>query len=592
MTVIPSRAKDDRSFHRKENPMKKNPAGGLLALILCASLLTGCGAAQAAALDAGASVLPDLTGAVTAGSEKPAAGEILITLSDEGTSCDSDAVRVEGGTVTVTAEGTYRLSGTLSDGQIVVSAPEDAKVRLILDGAEITKTGSAAICALSADKLILSSAAGSVNRLASAGDFAQTDGDNTDAAVFAKCDLSLGGDGTILVSCETGHGLVSKDDLKVRGGTVSVTAAKKGLEGKDSLTVEGGTLLIDAGTKGLVSSNDESDEVGVIEILDGNLTVRSGDDSVHAAGRVQIAGGTLTLSSGDDGIHAGNRIEVSGGSITVLESYEGLEAQVIEVSGGEIDVTASDDGFNAAGGSDGSNGFGRFGGDPFQSDANASITISGGSVHVDAGGDGLDSNGSLNVSGGVITVSGPTNNGNGALDYGTSASITGGTVIAAGASGMAENFGGDSTQGSILLSFETQEAGSTVSVSDESGRVLASFTPSKPFSSVVVSVEGLEVGGSYTVTAGTYSETVTLTSAVYGSGMGMGGRMDGRPGGTPPGFGSDQTDGRPGGTPPGFGSDQTDGRPGGFGKGRTDRQSGGFGSDQTNGRSGGQDAES
>ena len=301
---------------------------------------------------------------VTAGSEKPAAGEILITLSDEGTSCDSDAVRVEGGTVTVTAEGTYRLSGTLSDGQIVVSAPEDAKVRLILDGAEITKTGSAAICALSADKLILSSAAGSVNRLASAGDFAQTDGDNTDAAVFAKCDLSLGGDGTILVSCETGHGLVSKDDLKVRGGTVSVTAAKKGLEGKDSLTVEGGTLLIDAGTKGLVSSNDESDEVGVIEILDGNLTVRSGDDSVHAAGRVQIAGGTLTLSSGDDGIHAGNRIEVSGGSITVLESYEGLEAQVIEVSGGEIDVTASDDGFNAAGGSDGSNGFGRFGGDP------------------------------------------------------------------------------------------------------------------------------------------------------------------------------------------------------------------------------------
>ena len=332
--------------------MKKNPAGGLLALILCASLLTGCGAAQAAALDAGASVLPDLTGAVTAGSEKPAAGEILITLSDEGTSCDSDAVRVEGGTVTVTAEGTYRLSGTLSDGQIVVSAPEDAKVRLILDGAEITKTGSAAICALSADKLILSSAAGSVNRLASAGDFAQTDGDNTDAAVFAKCDLSLGGDGTILVSWETGHGLVSKDDLKVRGGTVSVTAAKKGLEGKDSLTVEGGTLLIDAGTKGLVSSNDESDEVGVIEILDGNLTVRSGDDSVHAAGRVQIAGGTLTLSSGDDGIHAGNRIEVSGGSITVLESYEGLEAQVIEVSGGEIDVTASDDGFNAAGGSE------------------------------------------------------------------------------------------------------------------------------------------------------------------------------------------------------------------------------------------------
>ena len=511
-----------------------------LSLLLTASLL-GCGSVRASAAGSAPSAAVTLASVVTAGTEAAESDEILITLSDSGISCDSAAVSVNGSTVTVTAAGTYRLSGTLSDGQIVVSAPEEAKVKLILDGAEITNNGSAAILALSADKVIVATAAGSVNKVSSVGEFDAAD--NVDAAIFAKCDLNLNGEGTLHVSCETGHGVVTKDDFKMKDGTVSITAAKKGVEGKDSITVEGGTLLIEAGTKGLYSENDENEEDGNIEILGGSVTVTSQDDSLHAGNSVTVSDGTLILSSGDDGIHADATLSISGGSVTVLKSYEGLEAQVIDVSGGVIDVTASDDGFNAAGGNDGSNGFGMFGGDPFQTDLNASLTISGGQVNVDAGGDGLDSNGALNVSGGVITVSGPTNNGNGALDSGSSAVITGGTVIAAGASGMAENFGGASTQGSILLSFSAQEAGSTVTITDESGTVLASYTPSKSYNSVVISTEALKVGGTYTVTAGNYSETVTLSSLIYGSGMGMGfgggmggpgGQMSGQMGG---GFG-------------------------------------------------------
>ena len=99
---------------------------------------------------------------------------------------------------------------------------------------------------------------------------------------------------------------------------------------------------------------------------------------------------------------------------------------------------------------------------------------------------------------------------------------------------------GTDSGSSILLFFPAQGAGSTVSLSDESGAVLASYTPSKSYNSVVVSAEGMRVGGSYTLTAGSYSETVTLSSVIYGSGMGAfggGPRGPGGPGGGHGGFG-------------------------------------------------------
>ena len=151
---------------------------------------------------------------------------------------------------------------------------------------------------------------------------------------------------------------------------------------------------------------------------------------------------------------------------------------------------------------------------------------------MNAEGDGLDSNGLLSVSGGEVYVSGPTRGGNGALDYGTESIITGGTVIAVGSADMAENFGPSSTRGSILLSVGNQAAGATVGITDESGTVLASYTPEKSYQSVVMSCPGLELGKSYTLTAGSFSQTLTLDSLIYGSGMGMGGHgMGGFPGG-------------------------------------------------------------
>lgn len=531
--------------------MKQKLKNGIV-LLLAAALLTGCAgsgggelssdeSASSAAVTAEATEIaqPSLAAPVTvsevrSSGEQPGAEEQLVTLSDSE------------GSVCVTEAGTYRLSGTLTNGQIIVEVPEDAKVKLILDGVSIRCEGGAAICAITADKLVLATAQGSSNLLESAGTFLQTDETKVDAAVFAKCDLTLSGSGALGIRCGNGHGVVSKDDLKIKSGTISIEAAGQGLSGKDSVTVEDGTVSVVSGTDGIQSENEDL-EKGNIELLGGSVCIQSGTDGIDASGSILISGGELTLDCADDGIHADSELSIREGRISVTGCSEGLEAQVITIDGGEIRIFATDDGLNAAGGSDSSETWGPWGGDPFQTDSGAALTINGGFLVINAEGDGLDSNGQLVVNGGVVYVSGPTNGGNGAIDYGIEAVISGGTVIAAGSAGMAEGFGDASTQGSMLLSVGDQAAGSTVTVTDESGAVLASFTPEKSYQTVVVSAPGMVLGGSYTVTAGSWSETVTLDTIAYGDAMlGFGGPGGpGMPGG--PGGGPGSSGGGPGG---------------------------------------------
>ncbi len=485
------------------------------------------GAGDAAAADTG-----DMFTARDA--ETTYADYVAVTLADGASRSDGSGVAIDGDTVTITAEGTYLLTGTLTDGQIVVNADDSAKVQLVLSGASVTCSGSAALYIAQADKVFLTTAEGTENTLASVGAFAQTDDNNVDGAVFSRCDLTLNGEGTLAVTCESGHGIVSKDDLAVTGGTYDITAAKHGLSGKDSVRISGGTVTIDAGTDGIHAENADDAAKGFFYLAGGTLDITADSDGIDASSTITVLGGSIRLSVGDDGMHADAELDVSGGSIDVAASYEGLESAVIAISGGAISVVSSDDGLNAAGGSDGS-GWGAQ--DSFSAQSGVSLTISGGSLVVNAGGDGLDSNGSLAVSGGTVCVSGPTDSGNGALDYNGSGVVTGGVIVAAGSAGMAENFDSDSTQGSILVNLSSvQPAGTTVTLTDSSGNVLASYTPVKQFQSVVVSAPGVADGGTYTLTVGSSSQTITMSSVIYGSGSGMGGgMMGGSMGGGSPG---------------------------------------------------------
>lgn len=231
---------------------------------------------------------------------------------------------------------------------------------------------------------------------------------------------------------------------------------------------------------------------------------------------------------------------ITGGTIHVVESYEGIEGLSIDITGGTIDVTSSDDGLNAAGGND-SSGFGGRGGDIFAVEEGAYIRISGGTLHVNASGDGIDSNGDLTISSGETYVSGPTNSGNGALDYNGEGVITGGIFVAVGSSGMAQNFSNSSTQGAIMVTVNTQMAGSSISLADSSGKELVSWTTDKEYASVVVSCPEITVGETYLLTTGNNTQEITMDSLIYG-----GGSMGGKPGGRAPGQDRKMNDGVPG----------------------------------------------
>ncbi len=530
-----------------------------------------------------------------------------ITLSKSTASCSDSSVTVADSSVIITKAGTYKLSGTFT-GQIIVNAGDSDKVQLVLDNVSITKEGSAALYVANADKVFVATVSGTENTLASTGEFATNDDEkNIDGAIFSKSDITFNGSGTLSVKCESKHGIVTKDDLKITGGTYNITSASQGLSGKDSVRIAGGNITVTSGTDGIHSENTDNTEKGYVYISGGTLNITSGkdcidasgtvdikdgtfalkagggssekttgdstesykgikadgvltisggtfdidtlDDAIHSNADVTVSGGTLDISTGDDGIHSDNNTVVSGGEINIEKCYEGLEGQTVTVSGGKVTLTSSDDGINAAGGDNQGVG-GGFGPDSFSADSEAKITITGGEIHVNASGDGLDSNGDIEISGGTVYVYGPTSNGNGSLDYENNAVITGGTVIMAGSSGMAMNFGSESTQGSILASTGNASAGTTVKLTDSSGNVIAEFTPTVSFQTVVISTPDITSDGTYTLTVGDSKQEITMSGYIYGSSMGGGqhGGNGGFGGGNRPG--GNNHGGFAGGNPP------------------------------------------
>ncbi|MDY3072807.1 MAG: carbohydrate-binding domain-containing protein [Eubacteriales bacterium] len=521
---------------------------------------------------------------------------VTVTLADGASAADGEGVRIDGGEVTITAEGTYLLTGTLQDGRVVVDADKQDKIQLVLSGASVTSASSAALYIRQADKVFVTLDTGTENRLESAGAYIQTDDNTVDAALFSKDDLTINGSGSLTVCSAEGHGIVSKDDLVITGGSFSVTAASHGLSAKDSLRIAGGSFEIDAGKDGLHCENKDDASLGSIylaggsfvvtaaqdgvdaaawltvdggsytfstgggstnaslkadgtfnrswgltggssgdtvsakgfkaagdlTVSDGSFALDTSDDALHSNANLTVSGGTFTVASGDDGFHADAALTVSGGTILISKSYEGMEGASVTVNGGDITLTASDDGLNAAGGSDGSALGGRPGMGAFDTDVSAFISVSGGVLRINASGDGIDSNGSLTVSGGETYVSGPENSGNGALDYAGAGTITGGVFAAAGEAGMAMNFGGDSTQGAMLVTFDAAIPGGTeIVLRDADGGTLLAFTPEKTFRCAVLSAPGVVQGNTYTVTAGEVSVTVEMTATVVGGSGGM-----------------------------------------------------------------------
>lgn len=507
-----------------------------------------------------------------------------IVFSGDSAKISGDGAKASGADITITDGGTFIISGTVSDGGITVNAPKK-EVIIVLNNADITNTDGSAVYVYKSSETVIYAKDGTSNSLKDGesysfkNEFSSADDDEPNACVYSKSDLVISGGGSITVTALYNNGITSKDTLKIKDSTVNVTAKNHGINGKDCFAAKNAKINVTSGGDSLRSTNDSDSNLGyiitdgstvnltatedgiqastalfvnsgtfditsgggskataqtdvsskglkagsLVKVLDGKFNLDCCDDAVHSNGNVAVSGGEFTISTGDDGIHADSNTAISGGVITVTQSYEGIEGETVDISGGTLNITASDDGLNAAGGNDQS-GFGPRT-DSFGGNDSVYINISGGVIEINASGDGIDSNGALNISGGEVYVSGPTDNGNGALDYDGEAVITGGTVIAAGSSGMAMNFGSNSTQGSIMIN--CNNSSSEIVLKDSSGNTLKSYTPAKNYSNVVISCPDIKVGETYSVTAGGQTVSVTMDSLIYGEGGGMGGNMGG-----------------------------------------------------------------
>jgi hypothetical protein len=520
-------------------------------------------------------------------------------LEGDSITVEGSGATVDGSTVTITAAGTFHISGTLDDGQIIVDTQDEETVHLALDGADITCSDSAPLYVRNAEKTVITLADGSENYVTDGASyvFEDAESDEPNATVFSKDDLTINGAGSLTVNANYNNGITSKDDLKITGGDITVTAVNDGIRGRDSIAVLDGIITVNAGGDGLQSNNDEDAENGTIVIEGGTLDITAGldgiqaqtsllvsggditivtgggsvasssggawggrgmegnpnqttesakglkagadltitegviqisslDDALHSNDSITIEGGDTLLASGDDGVHADATLTINGGDLNIVQSYEGLESVVITINDGTIHLTASDDGINASSGSSGT----AVGAQPmrgqgpggFESGDNY-LYINGGYLYVDANGDGIDANGSIEMTAGTVIVNGPTNDGNGPLDYLGTFNISGGYLVAVGSAGMAQAPSTTSTQHSVMYNFASpQAAGTVVHIETESGEDVVTFVPTKDYQSVLLSSPELENGSTYVVYSGG-SSSGTVTDGPYTAGTFAGG---------------------------------------------------------------------
>ena len=425
-----------------------------------------------------------------------------ITLSGDTATVSGSGAYASGGSVTIASAGYYDVTGTLTDGSLIVDAGKNAKVFLRLNGVTITCSDDAAIRVDQADKVFLTLAEGTENTVTSGENYSEAAlADKTDGAIFAHDDLTINGSGALTVTAAYKHGIAANDSLRITGGKITVTAPA---------------------------------------------------DTVHVNDSLHITGAAITLSAGDDAIHSDTSVAILGGSLTVNTCCEGIEAPEILIEDGAVTVTSTDDGINACGTetSDGSL---------------PGVTISGGTVTLlnpsgrDA--DGIDSNGNIDINGGLVYISLVGDGGNCALDYGSENGgawrINGGTVVACGGSTMLETMSENSAQPSLLYAGTTQAAGTEITLQDSSGETLLTYAAPNSFSAVLVSYPEMATGSTYTLTLGDTAQEITLTqvATTYGVSGGMGGGMDGNMGGGMGNMGGssggqDGMNGGPGGSTP------------------------------------------
>lgn len=226
-------------------------------------------------------------------------------------------------TVTIDASGSYYIDGTLTDGQIVVNVPDivaDAEtVKLFLNGVNITGVSAAPILVENAENTSLNLVAGTTNYVYDGTTYTE----NT-AAIYTKDDMTIKGEGALVVTASTQYGIHCNNDLKITGGDITVitentTTKMDGIRAKQSVRIKDGTVKVNATGDGIKSTKAD------VNISGGNVSVKAGNDAIQAETTIDISAGTV-LACGDRGLTSITATNITGGSVcaTATDSQAAL----------------------------------------------------------------------------------------------------------------------------------------------------------------------------------------------------------------------------------------------------------------------------
>jgi hypothetical protein len=458
-----------------------------LVVVLMGLNLAGCGTtAKSAASSSKAASSGLFTQLVEYGKEDTdaswdASSATKITLQGNSAVVDGAGASSDGSQVTIAKAGTYVLKGKLSNGQVIISAGEKDKIRLVLNGVTLSCSDSSPLYTKQAGKTIITLAKGTTNSLSDGSTYKNTTDNEPDSTIFSQCDLTINGTGSLTVNGQYKNAIGTKDDLVITGGKITVNAVNDGLQGHDSVAVKSGTLTIKAGKDGIQSNNDQDTAKGWISLDGGAFNIMATEDGIQAETILQINGGkfnlitgggsakavkktnndfpggrmnntnatasteetasakalkggkgvaisngTVTIDSADDAIHSNGDVAIKGGTFNISAGDDAVHADDhVNIDGGTIKVAQSYEGLEGA-----------------------YITVKGGNIHINASDDGFnaaggnDSSGQqqgrdnfnaagdyeINISGGYIYVNA---NGDG-IDSNGALNIDGGTIIVDG----------------------------------------------------------------------------------------------------------------------------------------------------------------
>ena len=498
-----------------------------------------------------------------------------ITLADQTATVIGQGASFSDQTLTITQGGTYVLTGIGKNIKLVVEAADTDQVQLVFQN--LTLEGEGTLLRINkAQEVVISLAEGSQNALTES---QASDDEKIKATIHSQVPLTLNGTGNLTLTALTKNALEVEDDLKVLGGTYTVKAANHGFKAEGALAIEAATLTIEAGKDGLHAEHDETTERANISLNPTQLSIAATEDGVDAGNELTIKGGTITVSQSEEGLEA-RVIRQLGGDVTIKSSDDGVNASAGS-SGKTTDTSATSKTTDASatsntadtsssagqattdsgtasssasqatadpaatsqadqdnkdknatppsppagqappqGGQPPQNGQGPGGmppGGQEESDPSLQIILEGGTLTIDAEGDGIDSNGTVTISGGSLVVNGSVQGGNGPLDASGDITITGGTVWALGTSDMLQGFAQESTQASITANI-AGTAGQTLIILDANGKEVSRQTASKDFQAVIMSSADLVDGQTYTiqVEGTTQTATAALVTPVTG----------------------------------------------------------------------------